>query len=88
MPVFTLQNAQALVHTSPKIITVACFLVQHSPILGQAASSHTVFKLRSRIKRRVSLNPAPVGAFTLIQSGLRSLTGRSGMLIGAFMMLE
>jgi hypothetical protein len=29
-----------------------------------------------------------VGAFTLIQSGLRSLTGRSGMLIGAFMMLE
>src|SRR3546814_10364970 len=39
MPVLTLQKAQARVHTSPRIITVACFLVQHSPIFGQAARS-------------------------------------------------
>src|SRR3546814_3493653 len=38
IPVLTLQKAQARVQTSPRIITVACFLVQHSPILGQAAS--------------------------------------------------
>jgi hypothetical protein len=44
----TLQKAHARVHTSPRIITVACFLVQHSPIFGQAASSHTVFKFNSR----------------------------------------
>ena len=54
MPVLTLQKAQARVQTSPRIITVACFLVQHSPIFGQAASSHTVLRLRSRISRRVS----------------------------------
>ena len=41
-PVFTLQNAQALVHVSPIIINVACFFDQHSPKLGQLASSQTV----------------------------------------------
>ena len=85
IPVFTLQKAQARVQTSPNIITVACFLVQHSPIFGQAASSHTVFKFSSRMSLRVSLNPAPPGAFTRIQSGLRSRAGRSGGVIGAFM---
>lgn len=84
IPVLTLQNAQARVQTSPRIITVACFFVQHSPILGQAASSQTVFKFKSRINRRVSLKPAPVGALTLIQSGFRSLAGRSGKFVGAF----
>jgi hypothetical protein len=49
-----LQKAQARVQTLPKIITVACFLAQHSPILGQAASSHTVFSFKSRISLRVS----------------------------------
>ena len=42
LPVITLQNEQALVHVSPMIIMVACFLSQHSPIFGQPASSHTV----------------------------------------------
>jgi hypothetical protein len=41
-PVFTLQNAQARVHVSPMIMKVACFLSQHSPMLGQPASSQTV----------------------------------------------
>ena len=37
-PVFTSQNAQALVHVSPIIINVACLLLQHSVIFGQLAS--------------------------------------------------
>ncbi len=41
-PVFTLQNAQARVQVSPMIMKVACFFSQHSPMLGQPASSHTV----------------------------------------------
>ncbi len=72
MPVLTLQKAQARVHVSPRIITVACFLVQHSPILGHAASSHTVARLSRRISARVSAKAAPAGALTRIQSGLRS----------------
>jgi len=43
-PVLTLQKAQARVQVSPMIIMVACDTVQHSPILGQAASSHTVVR--------------------------------------------
>ena len=54
MPVLTLQNAQARVQTSPRIITVACFFVQHSPMFGQAASSQTVLSFSSRISARVS----------------------------------
>src|SRR6187401_267861 len=75
IPVLTLQNAQARVHTSPRIITVACFLVQHSPIFGQAASSHTVLRLSARIRSRVSWKPLLTGALTRIQSGLRSRGG-------------
>ena len=44
-PVFTSQNAQALVHVSPIIIKVACFLLQHSVMFGQFASWQTVTKL-------------------------------------------
>jgi len=54
MPVLTLQKAQARVQVSPRIITVACFLVQHSPMFGHAASSHTVCRFSSRISLRVS----------------------------------
>jgi hypothetical protein len=71
MPVLTLQKAQARVQVSPRIITVACFLVQHSPILGQAASSQTVARPRRRISFFVSMKPALTGALTRIQSGLR-----------------
>ena len=41
-PVLTLQKAQARVQVSPMIMKVACFFSQHSPILGQPASSQTV----------------------------------------------
>ena len=53
-PVATLQKVQARVHTAPRIITVACFSFQHSPMFGQAASSQTVLSLSSRINRRVA----------------------------------
>ena len=45
-PVFTLQNPHARVHVSPRIITVAVRCSQHSPTLGQCASSHTVCSVR------------------------------------------
>jgi len=43
-----LQKAQARVQVSPMIMKVACFFSQHSPILGQPASSHTVCSLFAR----------------------------------------
>ena len=48
-PVAILQKVHFLVQTLPNIINVACFLFQHSPILGHAASSQTVFKSRDFI---------------------------------------
>ena len=78
LPVLTLQNAQARVQVSPRIMNVAWRCFQHSPILGQAASSHTVCRLLARIRVRTSAASAEVGALTRIQSGLRGdgLSGR------------
>ncbi len=78
LPVATLQKAQARVQVSPMIMKVACFCFQHSPMLGQAASSHTVVSLSSRISRLVSAYSGEFGARTLIHSGLRwiGLSGR------------
>ncbi len=53
-PVATLQKAQARVQTSPMIMKVACLTDQHSPMLGQAASSHTVTRPCWRTMSRVS----------------------------------
>ena len=78
-PVRTLQNAQARVQVSPMIMKVACFFAQHSPILGQRASSHTVTSLFSRTMRFVSAQSAELGAFTRIQEGLLC-SGVSGRL--------
>ena len=58
----TLQKAQARVQISPMIMKVACFLSQHSPMLGQRASSQTVASLCSRTiaaLRRSPASPAP-----------------------------
>ncbi len=76
-PVRTLQNAQARVQVSPMIMKVACFFSQHSPILGQPASSHTVTSLFSRTMAWVSAHFGEPGALTRIQSGLRRI-GWSG----------
>ena len=63
MPVRTLQKAQARVQVSPMIMKVACFFAQHSPILGQPASSHTVtrpFSLHDvAASRAIAASPAP-----------------------------
>ena len=53
-PVRTLQKAQARVQVSPMIMKVAWRLSQHSPMLGQRASSQTVTSLSSRTRLRVS----------------------------------
>ena len=71
-PVRTLQKAQARVQVSPMIMKVACFFSQHSPMLGQPASSHTVTRPLSRTMRLVSAHCGEPGAFTRIQSGLRN----------------
>lgn len=63
---------------SPRIITVACFWVQHSPMFGQAASSQTVVRPSRRISARVSVTPFEVGARTRSQSGLRARVGALG----------
>jgi hypothetical protein len=77
IPVLTLQKAQARVQVSPRIITVACFWLQHSPMLGHAASSQTVLSFNRRISARVSAKPTEVGARTRSQSGLRARAGSS-----------
>ena len=53
-PVRTLQKAQARVQVSPMIIMVAWRCDQHSPMLGQAASSHTVVSPCALTIERVS----------------------------------
>ena len=50
---------------------MACFFFQHSPMLGQAASSQTVCRSRFRISRRILPASVDTGALALIQSGLR-----------------
>ena len=69
LPVFILQNAQALVQISPNIINVACFFCQHSDIFGQAASSQTVTIFLSFKILSVDLKNFDVGALTRIQEG-------------------
>jgi hypothetical protein len=44
----TSQNGQRRVHLSPMIMNVAVPLPKHSPMFGQVASSHTVWRLCSR----------------------------------------
>ena len=48
-PCCTAQNPQARVQTSPRIMNVAVPWCQHSPMLGQCASSQTVWRPCSRI---------------------------------------
>ena len=48
-PVCTLQNPQRRVQTSPRIMKVAVPRSQHSPTLGQLASSQTVCRLSASI---------------------------------------
>jgi hypothetical protein len=54
------------------IMKVACFFDQHSPMLGQLASSQTVTSFFSRTSLWVSANTGEPGAFTRIHSGFLS----------------
>ena len=69
--VSTRQNPQARVQRSPRIMKVAVPSFQHSEMLGQPASSHTVTKSRSRRVERTRRKAGPVSRRTFIHSGLR-----------------
>ena len=69
-PVRTLQKAQARVQVSPMIIMVAWRFSQHSPMLGQPASSQTVCRPFSRTISRVRAYSGEPAARTRIQAGL------------------
>ena len=73
--VSTRQNPQARVQRSPRIMKVAVPSFQHSEMLGQPASSHTVTSSRSRSVDRISRNVGPVLSGTRIHSGLRDRYG-------------
>src|SRR5439155_16961213 len=62
---------QFRVQMSPRIMNVAVASSQHSPMLGQCASSQTEWRFhsRSRLLRRMWLGPP--GARTLSHAGLR-----------------
>ena len=65
------QNPQARVQRSPRIMKVAVPSFQHSEMLGQPASSHTVTRSRPRSVERTSWKVGPVLSGTRIHSGLR-----------------
>ena len=71
LPVLIAQNPQARVQVSPRIMTVAVRWSQHSPTLGQTASSQTVFRLRPRSRPLRSWYCSPDGIFARIHSGWR-----------------
>ena len=71
----TLQKAHARVHVSPMIMNVACRFAQHSPMLGQPASSHTVCRPCARTMRAVSACAGEPGARTRIHDGLARRAG-------------
>ena len=75
LPVFTAQNRHPRVQTSPMSMMVAVPSAQHSPKLGQRASSQTVYKPFSRSDLRSSAVVSPVGSFIFSQEGFLSVTG-------------
>src|SRR4051794_25030623 len=82
--VFTAQKRQARVQVSLPSMKVAVPLDQHSATLGQRASSHTVFSLRSRSIPLIWVYFSPPGGRIFNHSGLRlamtcaALDGESG----------
>ncbi len=69
--VSTRQNPQARVQRSPLIMKVAVPSFQHSKMLGQPASSHTVTSERSRMRDLSRRYSGPISALTRSHSGLR-----------------
>src|SRR5213592_3706167 len=73
VPCGTAQYAQFRVHTSPRIMKVAALCSQHSPTLGQCASSHTVWSASSRMRCFTARQFGPPGAGTFSQAGFRAV---------------
>ena len=69
LPVRTAQKPQERVQTLPRIMNVAVRLFQHSPMFGQRASSHTVWRFRPRIVSLMSRYTSPPGTRALSHSG-------------------
>src|SRR5690554_7877911 len=72
LPVSTAQKRQARVHTDPITMIVAVPAVQHSPMLGQWDSWHTVLSRFSVTFFRTASKRSPPGILALSQLGLRS----------------
>src|SRR5690606_37072950 len=70
------------VQMSPRIMIVRARRVQHSPMLGQLALSHTVWSSRSRTIFWTSKKAGLVGSGTLIQSGWRRRGAASAVTTG------
>src|SRR5687767_6501586 len=75
LPVVTAQKRQPRVHVSPSSITVAVPSRQHSPTLGQRASSQTVCRSRARKVDFSLWYASPPGARTRSQGGLGAKAG-------------
>src|SRR5690349_19594405 len=75
LPVLTLQKPHRRVHVSPRIMNVAVPRCQHSPMLGQAASWHTVCRFSDLMRLFSSRYLGPPGAGTLNHGGLRERNG-------------
>ena len=76
LAVLTLQKPQRRVQVSPRIMKVAVPRSQHSPTLGQFASSQTVCRRSPWICALSSRYFGPPGAGTFSHGGLRSRKGR------------
>src|SRR5690242_16289144 len=75
LPVLTLQKPHLRVHVSPRIMNVAVPRVQHSPMLGQAASWQTVWRFSDLIRPFSSRYFGPPGAGTLNHGGFLERNG-------------
>src|SRR6478735_7257811 len=73
LPVSIWQKSHRRVHCSPPIRNVASRSSQHSKVLGQPASSHTVCRPSRRTRPLSSVYSGPILARVLIHGGLRSM---------------
>jgi len=88
--VLTAQKRQPQVQVSPMTIKVAVPPLQHSPMLGQRASSQTVESFSSRARERMRLYRSPPGILTLSQGGLleRDMRGLRDLRVWPFPNLD
>lgn len=85
LPVSTAQKRQARVHTEPISMMVAVPLLQHSPMLGQWDSAHTVLSRCSATFFFTASKRSPPGIWARSHLGLRPSSGLSSACWRAFM---